>query len=98
MPTTRNPELTSASFRSNLTYRIIAGVVAGGVALFFLVVLLPQVKSLFMSFGGKVPASTSLLVQLSDFALSFYGVAILVAVVTGIRLFIWTRKKRALSL
>ena len=67
-----------------LAYPIFMVTVAGGVILFFLVFLLPRLKTLLTSLGGKMPASTSLLINLSEFALSIYGVATLVLLVLGL--------------
>ena len=67
-----------------LAYPVFMVTVAGGVILFFLVFLLPRLKTLLTSLGGKMPASTSLLISLSEFALSIYGVATLVVIVLGL--------------
>jgi general secretion pathway protein F len=56
--------------------------VAGGVILFFLFFLLPRLKALLSSLGGKLPTSTALLIGLSNFALQ-YGVFIVAAAVFG---------------
>jgi type II secretory pathway component PulF len=58
--------------------------VAFGVILFFITFLLPRLKTLLTSLGGKMPTSTSLLISMSEFATSIYGIAVLVAVVIGI--------------
>ena len=58
--------------------------VAGGVIIFFLVFLLPRLKTLLSSLGGKMPKSTSILINFSEFALSVYGLVTLAAVVFGI--------------
>jgi general secretion pathway protein F len=78
-----------------LAYPIFMVVVAGGVILFFLVFLLPRLKTLLTSLGGKMPASTSLLISLSEFALSIYGVATLVLIVVGLISFFGWRQTTA---
>src|SRR5215207_6012856 len=78
-----------------LAYPIFMVTVAGGVILFFLVFLLPRLKTLLTSLGGKMPASTSLLINLSEFALSIYGVATLVLIVIGIISFFGWRQTAA---
>ena len=78
-----------------LAYPIFMVTVAGGVILFFLVFLLPRLKTLLTSLGGKMPASTSLLISLSEFALSIYGVATLVIVVLGLVSFFGWRQTTA---
>jgi general secretion pathway protein F len=67
-----------------LAYPIFMVTVAGGVILFFLVFLLPRLKTLLTSLGGKMPASTSLLISLSEFALSIYGLATLVLIIVSL--------------
>src|SRR5688572_21608239 len=67
-----------------LAYPIFMVTVAGGMILFFLVFLLPRLKTLLTSLGGKMPGSTALLISLSEFALSIYGLATLIIVVLGI--------------
>ncbi len=67
-----------------LAYPIFMVTVAGGVILFFLLFLLPRLKTLLGSLGGKMPASTTILINLSNFALSIYGVATAIALVVGI--------------
>ncbi len=78
-----------------LAYPIFMVAVAGGVILFFLLFLLPRLKTLLTSLGGKMPASTQLLINLSEFALSPYGVAAAVAVVAGISSFLGWRQTAA---
>ena len=78
-----------------LAYPIFMVTVAGGVFLFFLVFLLPRLKTLLTSLGGKMPASTSLLINLSEFALSIYGVATLVLLVLGLVSFFGWRQTAA---
>ena len=78
-----------------LAYPIFMVTVAGGVIIFFLVFLLPRLKTLLTSLGGKMPASTSLLIHLSEFALSIYGVATLVLIVLGLVTFFGWRQTAA---
>lgn len=67
-----------------LAYPIFMVTVAGGVILFFLLFLLPRLKTLLGSLGGKMPASTTILIHLSNFALSIYGVLTIIALVVGL--------------
>ncbi len=78
-----------------LAYPIFMVAVAGGVILFFLLFLLPRLKTLLTSLGGKMPASTSLLIHVSEFALSVYGVATAIAIVVGISSFFGWRQTPA---
>ena len=78
-----------------LAYPIFMVVVAGGVILFFLLFLLPRLKTLLTSLGGQMPASTQLLISLSEFVLSPYGVAAAVAAVVGISSFLGWRQTAA---
>ena len=39
----------------------------------------PRLKTLLTSLGGKMPFSTQLLISFSEFALSFWGLALIVA-------------------
>jgi type II secretory pathway component PulF len=65
-----------------LAYPVLIAVIACGVILFFLFVLLPRLEALFLSLHGKLPASTQLLIGLSDFVLR-YGVFVLAAGLFG---------------
>jgi general secretion pathway protein F len=78
-----------------LAYPVFMVTVAGGVILFFLVFLLPRLKTLLTSLGGKMPASTSLLISVSEFALSIYGVATLAIIVLGLASFFGWRQTAA---
>jgi len=59
-----------------LAYPLFMTVVATGVILFFLFFLLPRLQTLLDALGGKLPWSTELLVNFSEFALQ-YGIAVL---------------------
>ncbi len=78
-----------------LAYPVFMVVVAGGVIIFFLVFLLPRLKTLLASLGGKMPTSTSLLIGLSEFALSLWGLAFLVAAILGAVSFLGWRQTAA---
>jgi type II secretory pathway component PulF len=78
-----------------LAYPIFMVAVAGGVILFFLLFLLPRLKTLLTSLGGKMPASTSLLISASEFALSIYGIATLALGVVGLISFVGWRQTAA---
>ena len=78
-----------------LAYPVFMVAVAGGVIVFFLVFLLPRLKTLLASLGGKMPTSTSLLIGLSEFALSIYGLAVLVAAILGLVSFLGWRQTAA---
>ncbi len=78
-----------------LAYPAFMVVVAGGVIVFFLVFLLPRLKTLLTSLGGKMPASTSLLIGLSEFLLSPWGVGLAVAAVAGFSSFLGWRRTAA---
>jgi type II secretory pathway component PulF len=68
----------------SLLYPVGMVFVAGGVSLFFLLFLLPRLKELLTSLGGKLPTSTKLLIGLSNFSLHygvfFIGAAIFAAI------------------
>ena len=78
-----------------LAYPIFMVTVAGGVILFFLLFLLPRLKTLLTSLGGKMPTSTTMLIHLSNFALSIYGVATIIALVVGLITFFGWRQTAA---
>lgn len=78
-----------------LAYPIFMVTVAGGVILFFLLFLLPRLKTLLGSLGGKMPASTTILINLSNFALSIYGVATAIGLVVGLVTFFGWRQTAA---
>ncbi|MSU49626.1 MAG: type II secretion system F family protein [Opitutus sp.] len=78
-----------------LAYPVFMVTVAGGVILFFLLFLLPRLKTLLTSLGGKMPASTTILINLSGFALSIYGVLTLIGLVVGLVSFFGWRQTTA---
>jgi len=78
-----------------LAYPVFMVTVAGGVILFFLLFLLPRLKTLLGSLGGKMPASTTILINLSNFALSIYGVATAIGLVVGLVTFFGWRQTAA---
>ncbi|MDF9826244.1 general secretion pathway protein F [Ereboglobus sp. PH5-10] len=80
-------------FVSALAYPILLLTVAFGVILFFMFFLMPRMQGLFNSLGGKLPASTRLMVGMSDFALH-YGIFIAGALVFGAIAF-WRWRKTA---
>ena len=63
---------------SAMTYPAILMLVAGGVITFFMTFLLPRMQGLLRSLGGKLPPSTQLLVNISDFTKS-YGIFVIIA-------------------
>jgi len=77
---------------SALAYPVFMVFVSGGVILFFLTFLLPRLQTLLSSLGGKMPASTKLLIGASNFALSIWGIMAVIAVVIAITSFIAWRQ------
>ena len=78
-----------------LAYPIFMVAVAFGVIIFFLVFLLPRLKTLLTSLGGKMPGSTAMLIRLSEFALSPYGLATLILLAIGLISFFGWRQTAA---
>ena len=78
-----------------LAYPVFMVAVAFGVIIFFLVFLLPRLKTLLTSLGGKMPFSTQLLINFSEFALSFWGLALIIAAVVGLSSFVGWRQTAA---
>ena len=78
-----------------LAYPVFMVAVAFGVIVFFLVFLLPRLKTLLTSLGGKMPFSTQLLISFSEFALSFWGIALIVAAFVGLSSFLGWRQTAA---
>jgi type II secretory pathway component PulF len=78
-----------------LAYPIFMVAVSGGVIVFFLVFLLPRLKTLLTSLGGKMPASTTILINLSNFALSIYGAATLIGLIIALISFFGWRQTAA---
>jgi general secretion pathway protein F len=72
---------------SALAYPIFMIFVAGGVIVFFLLYLLPKMQSLLASLGGKMPLSTQLLINVSNFAIH-YGLFVVAALAIG-AVFFW---------
>jgi len=81
-----------AQLMSALAYPVFMVFVSGGVILFFLTFLLPRLQTLLSSLGGKMPASTKLLIGASQFALSIWGIMAVVAVVLALISFIGWRQ------
>jgi type II secretory pathway component PulF len=78
-----------AKLLAAMAYPILIAVIAIGVILFFLFFLLPRLQNLFLSLHGKMPASTQLLIGLSDFLLR-YGVFVIAALLfAGISFWRW---------
>ncbi|PAW74685.1 MAG: secretion system protein [Opitutia bacterium Tous-C4FEB] len=84
-----------AQLMSALAYPVFMVFVSGGVILFFLTFLLPRLQTLLSSLGGKMPASTKLLIGASQFALSIWGIMAVVAVVLALISFIGWRQTHA---
>jgi type II secretory pathway component PulF len=84
-----------AQLMSALAYPLFMVFVSGGVILFFLTFLLPRLQTLLSSLGGKMPASTKLLIGASQFALSIWGIMAVVAVVLALVSFIGWRQTPA---
>ncbi len=84
-----------AQLMSALAYPVFMVFVSGGVILFFLTFLLPRLQTLLSSLGGKMPASTKLLIGASQFALSIWGIMVVVAVVLALVSFIGWRQTPA---
>ena len=80
---------------SALAYPLFMVAVAFGVIVFFLVFLLPRLKTLLTSLGGKMPFSTQLLISFSEFALSFWGIALVAAAFVGLSSFLGWRQTAA---
>jgi len=64
-------------------------VVAGGVILFFLFFLLPRLQNLFTSLHGKMPASTQLLIDVSNFLLHYGAFIIIGLIFCGVSFWRW---------
>ena len=84
-----------AQLMAALAYPVFMVFVSGGVILFFLTFLLPRLQTLLSSLGGKMPASTKLLIGASQFALSIWGIMAVVAVVLALISFIGWRQTPA---
>ena len=65
-----------------LAYPAFMMVVAGGVIIFFMVFLLPRLQTLLKSLGGELPASTRLLLGISNFGLT-YGIFVIAGLAFG---------------
>jgi type II secretory pathway component PulF len=77
-----------------LAYPVFIVFVAIAVVLVFLFFLLPRIQSLLTSLGEKLPLSTRLLIDFSEFMLS-YGIFILVALVGGaVALWAWRKTEK----
>lgn len=84
---------------SAMAYPVLMVLVAGLVILFFLFFLLPRLQMLLKSLGGKMPASTQLLINVSNFAIQYGWIVAIVGVVTILWFVYWraTEKGRAIT-
>ena len=72
-----------------MAYPVFMMVVSSCVILFFLFFLLPKLQGLLHDLGGKMPASTQLLIGVSNFTLH-YGIFIVIALAAaGLRFWRW---------
>lgn len=78
-----------------LVYPVVMIFFAGGVILFFLFFLLPRLQTLLASLGSELPTSTKLLVNVSNFALSIWGVAIIAGILVALVSFFGWRQTPA---
>jgi general secretion pathway protein F len=85
---TEQKELRRQMFTA-LAYPVFMVFVATGVILFFLFFLLPRLKTLLDSLGGKLPFSTQLLVGVSGAALHYGLFVVLAAALAGVSLWRW---------
>ena len=74
---------------ASLAYPVFLALVAGGVVLFFLFFLLPRLEGLFKSLKGEMPTSTKLLIGLSNFALHWGWLVIIVVVFGALAAWRW---------
>jgi general secretion pathway protein F len=72
-----------------MAYPTFMVVVAGGVILFFLFFLLPRLQTLLTSMHGKMPASTSLLIGVSEFLLRYGLLVVIGGVFAAISFWRW---------
>jgi len=72
-----------------MAYPALIMFIAGAVILFFLFFLLPRLQALFNSLHGTMPASTRLLIGLSNFLLHYGIFLVIAAVFLGISLWRW---------
>ena len=83
-----------AKLAAAMAYPVFVCVLATGVILFFLFFLMPRLKSLLDSLGGKLPWATQLLVDGSEFALRF-GPFLVVGLAVGLAFFWQWRRTEA---
>jgi type II secretory pathway component PulF len=66
--------------RSALVYPIILAVMATGILIFLLTYFIPKFATMFVEFGGALPALTQAIVGLSDFVIKYWLVLVIVVV------------------
>lgn len=77
-----------------MAYPLFICVMAIAVILFFIFFLMPRLQTLLTALGGKLPFSTQLLVNISNFLLH-YGILVLVAVVlAAVSFWQWRRTEK----
>jgi len=80
--------------KSSLTYPVIVLAMAAVLAVALLIFIVPTFEAMFASLGGNLPLPTQVLVSVSDFLRTPFGVVLLVGVPVAAR-FGWRRAKRS---
>jgi type IV pilus assembly protein PilC len=88
-------ESLKGKIKKALFYPTAVVVMAIVITAIIMIFVIPQFKSLFVSFGADLPAFTQLVVSLSDFVATWWWAILLVAVVFfGAMTFVWKRSPR----
>src|SRR4051812_46532272 len=85
--------------KSAMTYPVIVVCIAFAITTFLIVKVVPIFGEIFKDFGAKLPPPTQFLIDVSDFVRGewYYLVAVLAAVIFGVRFFVRSARGKKLS-
>ena len=85
-----------SKIKSALMYPIIVIIVAVLVVAVIMVFVIPAFRDVFSSFGAALPLPTQVVIRMSEFCVSYYGLATFVVLVAGIYFFLqaWKRNEK----
>jgi len=84
----------NSKIASALAYPIFLIVVALGLVVLFLFSLLPRIQGLLTSLGGKLPASTRILIAFADFLVNWGWLAALGTIVATLAIISWRKTEK----
>lgn len=92
MQNTKGPLIASGKADLKVRCALFALALASVGSLFLLIVLMPRLKTLHASLGGKIPVSSSLLIRFSEFLGTGYGLGTVFVLIGVGSILIWRQK------